>query len=139
MVTDKADGRVRFFILDVQQGGTGEVPEIMMWGRTDKGEPALVIDRSFRPYFYVEPAHTSKKDLDELTQKISELRYEGSKPDKVEAVEKKFFGKGKKMIKITLTKPGDVTKFRDLLKDWVNIKGQFEYTITFYRRYSWLL
>lgn len=135
MEADKAGGRVGFFILDVQQGGTGDAPEIMLWGRTEKGEPALVMDRSFRPYFYVEPAHDSKKDLDELILKISELKYEGSKPDKVEAVDRKFFGNEKKMIKITLTKPGDVAKFRDLLKEWVNIKGQFEYAITFYRRY----
>jgi DNA polymerase elongation subunit (family B) len=135
MPADKAGDRVKFFILEVQQRSGGEAPEIMMWGRTDKGEPALVIDRSFRPYFYVEPARTAKKDLDELMRKISELKYEGSNPEKVEVVEKKFFGKEKKMMKITLTKPSDVQKFRDLLKEWVNIKGQFEYAITFYRRY----
>ncbi len=135
MAPDKADGRVKFFILDVHQKGSGEVPEIMMWGRTENGDPALVIDRTFRPYFYVEPAHTTKKDLDELSQKLTDLKYEGSRPERVEVVDKKFYGKDKKMIKITLTKPGDVAKFRDLLKEWVNIKGQFEHTITFYRRY----
>jgi len=136
MAADKVNDRVKFFILDVQQKSGSEEPEIMMWGKTEKGEPALVLDRSCRPYFFVEPAaDMKKKGLDELVLKISELKIEGSQAEKVGVVVKKFFGKDKNLIKITLTKPSDVTKFRDLLKDWVNIKGQYEYTITFYRRY----
>jgi DNA polymerase I/DNA polymerase-2 len=136
MAIGKANDMVKFFIIDVQQSAGGEEPAILMWGKTEKGEPALVVDRSFRSYFYVEPgAKIDKKRLDELVGKISELKLEGSQPERVEVVQKKFYGKEKRVIKITLTRPSDVPKFRDLLKDWVNVKGQYEYTLTFYRRY----
>ena len=131
---EKDDG-LRFFILEVQQA-ENEGSEIMLWGRTYKGEPALVIDRSFWPYFYVEcRENVVGKRLDELIQKISELRIDGRGPRKVEFAEKRLFGRQKRLLKITLNLPADVAKFRDLIRDWTDLAGQFEYTIPFYKRY----
>ena len=131
-----ASDRIRFFILDVEQKEGGEDPEIMIWGRTENGENALVLDRSFRPYFFVEPSdNIPKNELGDLIKKIEELRIDGMKTEKVEVVRKKYYGKEKEMLKITLTRPSDVPKFREVLKDWVGIKGEYEYTITFYKRY----
>ena len=128
--------RVRFFILEVKQGIREDGTDIMLWGRTDKGEPALVIDRSFRPYFYVEHRKDMNGgELDGLVKKISELSIDGKRPENLEVVEKKFFGKRKSLVKITTVSPQDVVKFRDLLKDWADVKGCYEYTITYYKRY----
>ncbi len=125
----------RFFILDVQQSGPDK-SEVMLWGRTDKGDPALVIDRSFRPYFLVEYKEGMDTDqVVELAGKIRELTIEGSKPEKVELEDRKLFGKEKKLIKITLPRPSDVIRFRDKVKEWPEVKAKYEHSITFYRRY----
>ncbi|UCD03442.1 MAG: ribonuclease H-like domain-containing protein [Candidatus Aenigmatarchaeota archaeon] len=126
---------VRFFIIDVQQSGPDK-SEVMLWGRTEKGEPALVIDPTFRPYFFVECKDgISKREADELMGKITELSLDGVKPVGVEFKERKLFGKEKKLIKITLPKPADVIKFRDTVKEWNDVKTKYEHSITFYRRY----
>ncbi len=126
---------VRFFILDVQQSGPDK-SEVLLWGRTEKGEPALVIDTSFRAYFFVE----CKDGMDEeqvkgLIRKISELTIDESRPENVELESRKLFGKEKKLIKITLPKPYDVIKFRDKVKEWMEVKARYEDSINFYRRY----
>ncbi len=131
-----AADKVKFFILEVQQKGGSEEPEIMMWGKTDKGEPALVLDRSSRPYMYVElKKGLDKKGLEEMKAKIMELSIKGRHPEGVEAVSRKYYGKSKELLKITMTRPSDVAKLRDVVKDWVNVKAKYEHSITFYRRY----
>lgn len=126
---------VRFFILDVQQSGPDK-SEVLLWGRTEKGEPALVIDRSFRPYFFVEYKDgMGLEEVADLAQKIRELTIEGSAPEKVELEDRRLFGKEIKLMKITLPKPSDVIRFRDKVKDWAEVKAKYEHSITFYRRY----
>jgi DNA polymerase I/DNA polymerase-2 len=126
---------VRVFIIDIQQSGPDK-SEVMLWGRTERGEPALVIDRSFRPYFFVECKEgTDKGRMDELVGNISELSIEGVKPVKVELQERRLFGKVMKLIKITLPVPADVIRFRDKVKDWTEVKAKYEHSITFYKRY----
>jgi DNA polymerase elongation subunit (family B) len=126
---------VRFFILDAQQSGPDK-PEVLLWGRTGKGEPALVIDRSFRPYFFIEYKEgVEGEQVAELAEKLRELEIEGSRPENVELEDRKLFGKQKKLIKITLPKPSDVIRFRDKVKEWTEVKAKYEHSITFYRRY----
>ncbi len=129
------ENATRLFILDVQQESPDK-PDMHIWCKTEKDEPVLVIDRSFRPYFYVEYAKdTGEKEVGELQSKLSELIVDGNKPEKVELAEKKFYGKKKHLMRITLTRPVDITKFSDHIKEWKEIKAKYEHSVTFFRRY----
>jgi len=129
-----ADG-VRLFILDVHQAGA-ESPEVLLWGKTGKGETVLVRDATFRPYFYVEPREgMTEKEMSGFAERIAALEVVKSRPESVVPERRKLFGKEKRLLKVTLPKPGDVARFRDHLKEWPDVRAKHEHSITFYRRY----
>jgi len=127
--------RMRFFVLDVQEGSE-EKSEIWLWGRTEKGEKAKVIDSSFSPYFYAEYRDgLEDSQVEDLMRKISELNLEGSKPVEVSRETGNYLGKEKHLIRITLPKNPDITRFRDQLKEWPEIKSKYEHSMSLRRRY----
>ncbi|MEM0068065.1 MAG: hypothetical protein QXP62_02075, partial [Saccharolobus sp.] len=42
-----------FFILDLSYDIVDGIPQIYIWSIDEKGERCVVIERNFRPYFYV--------------------------------------------------------------------------------------
>jgi len=116
--------------------GGSERPVVRLWGNTDDGKSVVVLDRAFIPYFYVQyEKGLSKTDLRLLKNRIMDLEIEGKKPVKVEELNKKYLGQPLKLLRVFVDLPVDVPKFRDLLKDWKDIGGEYEYGISFYRRY----
>lgn len=127
---------IEFCILNIDYVMEGVNPVIRIWGKTDSGKNVVVIDRKFRPYFYVEPKPGLKKpDVENLRKKILGLELEGEKPEKVDIEEKTVLGKPATMIRVTIKRPPDLPKFRDLLKDWKEVRNEYEYGVSFYRRY----
>lgn len=127
---------IEFCILNIDYMMEGIAPVVRIWGKTDSGKNVVVIDRNFEPYFYVEPKPDLKKaDIENLRGKILGLELEGEKPDRVEIQDKTILGKPVKLLKITIKRPPDLPKFRDLLKDWNEVRSEYEYGISFYRRY----
>ena len=89
--------KVNFWLLDVNQEVVDGLPEIRIWGLNENGKRILLIDKNFKPYFYVLPK--KEEDVNILAEKIkSEL------PDVVNVLveEKKYFGKLVKAIKVIL-------------------------------------
>lgn len=127
-----ASEKLRFWILDVNYEVVGEIPEIRLWGIDDKGNRVIVIDREFRPYFYVLPE--KEEYVDELAEKIRKL---GTKHKvlKVEVVERKFFGKPVKVLKVTCQIPAHVPYLREEVADLKGVKDVLEADIRFYMRY----
>jgi DNA polymerase I/DNA polymerase-2 len=107
-----------------------------MWGKTDNGKSIVVIDREFIPYFYIQyESGLSKTDLRLLKNRVMDLEMNGKKPVKVEETQRNYLGKSVKLLKVFVSLPMDVPKFRDLLKDWRDIEEQYEYGISYYKRY----
>ena len=130
--------RKRVCIYDVDYFTVDKRTSIRLWGITDSGETITVIDDSFRPYFYAEPASDwkSKQRTGEIIQMIKELNELGHGCiHKVEIVIKKFLGEEKEFIKINLNQPSDVVWLWDIIKKWPSIKSQYEYDIPFRKRY----
>ncbi|MFH0956951.1 MAG: DNA-directed DNA polymerase [Candidatus Aenigmatarchaeota archaeon] len=126
---------MRLFVLDVQQADVGR-PDVLIWGKDAEGRTVLAEDRSFRPYFYVEPREGMKeKELEDLAARLSQLQSEGMRPERVEVAKKKSFGQEKDLVRMTLPRPSDVERFADMLKDWKDVKAKHEHTISFCRRY----
>ena len=119
----------------------GVSPVVRIWGKTQDSKSVLVLDRSFEPYFYVEPkSGLSLDQLEELATRIEniELNEEGTEPRKpirAELTEKRYLGIPRKVFQVFIQIPSDVPKFRNLLKDWGEVKEEYEYAVSFYKRY----
>ena len=103
---------------------------IRLFCKDSKGKPVIKKDKSFKPYFYVEP-----KNLTKYKKKLQKHKFKQGKILKVETVEKQFFGEKKKLLKITLESPRDVYDIRNIIKTWPENKEEYEYAISFYQRY----
>jgi len=129
--------QVKICILDTDYVIDPEgVPVVRLWGVDEKGKSVVVLDRRFRPYFYIQPKPgLGEEEFEDLKKRIMGMELEGSKPERIFEQEKKFLGKPTKVVKVVVTNPSDVPKFRELVKDWVGVKNEFEYGISFYKRY----
>ncbi|RLE58418.1 MAG: DNA polymerase II, partial [Thermoprotei archaeon] len=121
---------VDFWLLDINYDVVGGVPEIRMWGIDRSGRRIVVIDRKFRPYFYV-----LIEDIDE--EKLRRIRGSLSVYNvlSVEVVEKKYFGKKIKAVKVTISNPRNVPKAREVVSKLPFVKEVLEADIRFYMRY----
>ncbi len=134
------DGEVqkKVCVFDVDYFTVEKKTAVRLWGITDEGETITIIDDTFKPYFYVEPAtewksHQRTGEIMQMIRELNELGHGCIK--KVEIVRKKFLGEEKEIIKITLNQPSDVIWLWDIIKKWPTIKSQYEYDIPFRKRY----
>ena len=123
---------MRFWILDVNYEVVSDTPEIRLWSIDSKGNRVVVLDRSFRPYFYVIPNRESI--INELAERIRKIgtRY---KILKVEPVERKFFGEHIKVLKVTCQIPAHIPNLREEIASLKGVKDVLEADIRFYMRY----
>jgi len=125
---------VKFYLIDVDHFLDDGKPVIRLWGKTEDGKNVVVFDKKLFPYFYVEIKDI--ESLPSLKERIKDLKeFAGEKIRKIEVVEKKLLGEKKKFIKIVMQDPSDVLKLRNILKEWDDIKEEYEYEIPFYKRY----
>lgn len=126
----------KFCLLDADYVMINDVPVVRLFGVTDNDKSMVVFDDSFRPYFYVEPKPgLSRRDIENLRDKLFSLESEGRNPDMVEQVQRRILGKETSLLKVTATNPSDIPAFRDLVKEREDVKEEYEYAIPFYRRY----
>ena len=118
-----------FWLLDVTYGVVGNTPELRLFGITGDGRRVLVLDRSFRPYFYVLPS----EDLNTALANIKR-RLEG-KVLSIEPVRRRLFGNEVDVIKITATIPEKVRELRELAAETPGVKDVLEADIRFSQRY----
>lgn len=94
---------IRFFLLDISAEKTPQGSEIWLWGVDDNGRDILIVDRSFKPYFYAIPKEGSSPDSISDTLPSSKTDY-GDILD-VSVEEKKLFSQMVKGVKITCRSP----------------------------------
>lgn len=120
-----------FWLLDVNYEVKDGKPEIWLWGISDFGERVLIIDRNFVAYFYAvieEDADSAKivKEID--TEKYPSIV-------KFEIVQRKFFGKPVKAIKVHCENPDVIPKYAKTFRSFEGIKDCFEDDIRYSMRY----
>lgn len=129
--------KVRFYPLDITYKVVDEKPQIWLFGRTVGGEQICVIDTSFEPYFYV--FLKDEDEAEDFCEKVDKIRVEQKDREaavtRTEIVDKRYFGKLKKAVKIFVKIPSDVPVIRDVIKVWDMIEGVYEHDIPFTRRY----
>ena len=118
-----------FWLLDVTYGVVGNAPELRLFGITNNDKRVLVLDRSFRPYFYVLPSGDPSTVLANIKRKL-EGRVLG-----VELVKRRLFGGEVDAIKVTATIPEKVRELREIAAEIPGVKDVLEADIRFSQRY----
>ena len=89
--------KINFWFLDVNQEVVDGIPEIRIWGLDETGKRILIIDRNFRPYFYVLPKNPMDTEI--LAKKLEKELLDVVS---VKVEEKKYFGEIVKVVKVFL-------------------------------------
>jgi DNA polymerase elongation subunit (family B) len=127
---------VKVCVLDVDYFLEGEEQVLRIWGKTQDGKSVVVHDRSFIPYFYFEPREElSLEDLEKLSGRVRGLEFEGERPLRVELTEKRFLGIPRKVFRVEIGRSAHVPRFRDLVKEWKEVREEYEYAVSYYKRF----
>ena len=134
----ESDIKKKVWVYDVDYVPGEKHTAVRMWAVSETGETVILIDRSFRPYFYVELASQwkSRERTTDAMQMIRGLNgLLGNIITKVETVKKRLLGEEREFIKITVQKPEDVVRVWEIIKKWPSVLNQYEYSIPFRKRY----
>jgi DNA polymerase elongation subunit (family B) len=119
--------KIKFYPLNLEYSRKGNVTAIFLYGKTLSGEKICVVDRNFRPFFYVEAKH----DVDTLLDKL--LTFDGVYGASL--VEKNFKDRKLELVKVRIGDYSDRDSLLHEIKNWDNVKNVFEYDIDPERQY----
>ena len=125
--------KVTFWLLDVNYEVKDHIPEIWLWGIDSSGNRVLVIDRNFLAYFYV--VVEEKADPARVVEEIGAGKAEYPFVTKLEVVERKFFGKQVKAVKVYCRDPSVMSKYAMALRKLEGIKECLEDDVRYSMRY----
>ncbi len=115
--------RLLLWVLDVNGETRNGAPEMHLWGLDDKGHRVLLVDRSFKPRFYL--VLDDGADEEKVAEEVRKLQL-----PKVAAVsvahDKKLFGRHVKALKITCDDPALTTKYAASLAKLAGVKEHLE-------------
>jgi DNA polymerase I len=124
---------LEFYLLDVTYDVVGSEPHIIMYAIARDGRRVVLRDRSFRPYFYVILEEGVDPSL--IATKIKALSELGSPVIRVDPVDKKYYGKPVKALKVTTVIPESVRRYRERVREIKGVKDVVEADIRFSMRY----
>jgi DNA polymerase I len=123
--------KITFWLLDINYEAKDELSEIWLWGISSAGERVLIIDRSFVPYFYAVVADDA--DPGKVVEEIVASHFVlAAKP---EVVERKFFGKPVKVVKVFCRNAEGITRCAKQVREFEGVKECFEDDVRVAMRY----
>ncbi|MEM2987995.1 MAG: DNA polymerase domain-containing protein, partial [Candidatus Bathyarchaeia archaeon] len=125
--------KITFWLLDINYEVKDHEPEVWLWGIDSSGNRVLVVDRGFLSYFYavVEERFDPEKVVGEIRSRRAEFPF----VVKVEVVERKFFGKPVKALKVYCRDPDVMAKYAKAFRKIEGVKECFEDDIRYSMRY----
>jgi DNA polymerase I len=120
-----------FWLLDVNQEFENDQAEVRLWGIDGTGKRVLIIDRSFLAYFYAVVEENS--DPAKVVEEIEKGQYPSV--SKLEVVERRFFGKPVRVVKVYCKDPNVASKYAKSLRGLEGVKDCFEDDIRFSMHY----
>jgi len=128
--------KISFYPTDIDYKVIDGKPTIFLYGKLHDGHRIIVVDKKFKPYFYVVP---KKGEEDIVAEKISKLQGETRGfPYSVEDVEKqkrKVLGREVNALKVFINIPKAVPVVKEIINEWEMIEGCYEFDINYFRRY----
>ena len=125
--------KIKFWLLDVNYEVKEHTPEVWLWGVDNSGNRVLVIDRNFLAYFYA-----VIEDNADSTKVIEEIRAEKTQYPfitRLEVVERKFFGKPVKAVKVYCGDPNFISEYARAFRNFEGVKECLEDDIRYSMRY----
>jgi DNA polymerase I len=122
-----------FWLLDVNYEVKENKPELWVWGIDNEGKRTLIIDRNFLSYFYL--VLEEKANPQTVTEAIQSQKVNYLFLVKLETVEKRFFGKPVKAIKVVVQNPDVISKYSKDFKKLEGVKDCLEDDIRYSMRY----
>lgn len=125
--------KVTFWLLDVNYEVKDHNPEVWLWGIDEDGRRILLVDRRFRPYFYLvlkEGANSEAVEGD-----IYRMRQDLPQILSFEPANMKFFGKPAKTIRVTCSDPDLLARYANKLGKLTGVEASLEGDIRFSMRY----
>ncbi|MFZ8791353.1 MAG: hypothetical protein ACO2OS_03605 [Thermosphaera aggregans] len=123
---------LEFYLLGVTYEVIGGEPHIIMYSITRDGRRVVIIDRSFRPYFYV--ILRENTDPSQVALKVKTLSEAGSPIMRVDVVDKRYYGRLVKALKVTTAIPESVRKYRRRIRELGFVRDVVEADIRFSMR-----
>ncbi len=125
--------KIRVWLLDATYQVVGREPHVLLWGIDEEGNRVLLRDKTFRPYFYVLP---ESPDLAEsIASRIKAISIPKSPILSAEVVDRKYYGRPVKAVKVTTLLPDHVPKYREEAARLSGVKEVLEADIRFAMRY----
>lgn len=125
--------KLLFYLLDTSYEVRDNRPVVLIWGLADSGDPVLVLDDTFRPYFYVLPE--DGVDPETLVTRVKTLSRPPSPITKVEVVERRYYGKPVKVLRVETVIPEFVREYRERVRRIDGVRDVLEADIRFAMRY----
>jgi len=122
-----------FWLLDVNYEVANGRPELWMWGVDETAKRILIIDKRFQTYFYIIPKEQTNPST--IIERIRQDKHEYPTITKMEILDKKYFGKPVKAIKVYCQNPEDVTNFAKNIQKTNDVEHSLETDIRYSIRY----
>jgi replicative DNA polymerase I (EC 2.7.7.7) len=119
---------LKIWPLDVTYSVVGGVPEVRIFAISEDGRRVVVVDRAFRPYFYVDCPSCEESAIKVALSKTAPV-------EAVELAERRFLGRPKRFLKVVAKIPEDVRRLREAALGIAGVSGVYEADIRFYMRY----
>ena len=125
--------KLTFWLLDINYEVKDHKPEVWLWGIDEKENRILIVDREVTPYFYAVLNEEVKPE--EVIEKIKVRKNELPFITGIEPVEKKYFGRKVKALKISCQDPEFVSKYAKRIEKIEGVKNCLEDDIRLSMRY----
>jgi DNA polymerase I len=125
--------KVNFWLLDINYEVKNHEPEIWLWGVDDHENRILIIDKNFTPYFYVIPKENENPET--VIKEIKKQKANHPYIIKLEVVERKFFGKPLKTIRVECKDPNLISDYAKNIKKIQGVKECLEDDIRYTMQY----
>jgi len=125
--------KITFWLLDINYEVKDHKPEVWLWGIDEKENRILIIDREVTPYFYAVLNEEAKPE--EVIEKIKVRKNELPFITSIQPVEKKYFGRKVKALKISCQNPEFVSKYAKRIEKIEGVKNCLEDDIRLSMRY----
>ncbi|MHA1238012.1 MAG: DNA-directed DNA polymerase [Candidatus Odinarchaeia archaeon] len=119
---------IDFWLLDVGYVVEEGLGKILLWGKRENGETALLIVDNFYPYFYLVPEN--ENSIERIVNDLKQLPILN-----VEIVERKYFNQKLKVIKVLHKDPTESKKLERLCLKINGVKDCLENDIRYYVKY----
>ncbi len=122
-----------FWPLDITYTVERNVPTVCIWAVAEDGRRILLLDKRFKPYFYVLPK--KPEYIPSLASVIKKLSDPASPILSISQVDKYYFGKPVKALKVICQLPASLSEYKDKIAKNPFVSDVLEADIRFYMRY----